>query len=140
MFFKKSKPAEAANPAPVTSEATPVAPSENVSLSEISHAKEKEIATVSPDSRSISSSDSKRKVETTGLDEAKALDRVDEEEEIVYPTGAKLAFITFALCLSVFLMALVCTATSGFGMRRQTDPELGQHHNCNSHTAHNRCI
>ena len=49
-------------------------------------------------------------METIALDEARVLDEMDEEEEIVYPTGAKLAFITFALCLSVFLMALVCTA------------------------------
>ncbi len=49
-------------------------------------------------------------MESTGLDEAKALDKMDGEEDIVYPTGAKLALITLALCLSVFLMALVCTA------------------------------
>ncbi len=122
MFFKKSKPAEAANPAPVTPEATPVAPSHTVSVAEISHAKEKEVGTFSPDSRSISSSDSKRKVETTGLDEAKALDRMDVEEEIVYPTGAKLAFITFALCLSVFLMALVCIALLGLGRDDRLTP------------------
>jgi hypothetical protein len=30
----------------------------------------------------------------------------DEEDDIVYPTGAKLALILFALCLSVFLVAL----------------------------------
>jgi hypothetical protein len=34
------------------------------------------------------------------------LDKVDDEEDIVYPTGAKLASITFALCISVFLLAL----------------------------------
>ena len=116
MFFKKSKAAEAETPAPVvTSEATPVAPSGNVSVPEISPVKEKDVGTCSPDSRSISSSDSKRKVETTGLDEAKALDRMHEEEEIVYPTGAKLVFITFALCLSVFLMALVRIAPLDLG-------------------------
>ncbi|ERF75088.1 hypothetical protein EPUS_04870 [Endocarpon pusillum Z07020] len=103
MLFKKSKPAEAADPSLAKSEATPVAPSENVSISELSQEKEKE---VSPDSRSLSSANSKRNMEPTGSDEAKALDEVDEEEEIIYPTGAKLAFITFALCLSVFLMAL----------------------------------
>lgn len=30
----------------------------------------------------------------------------DEEDDIVYPTGAKLTLILFALCLSVFLVAL----------------------------------
>jgi hypothetical protein len=99
MLFKKSKAAEAA---PAKSEATTVAPSENVSEKEVEQ--EKEVPTIPADTRSISSSSS-NKMETTGLEEAKALDKPDDE--IVYPTGAKLAFITFALCLSVFLMALV---------------------------------
>jgi hypothetical protein len=106
MFFKKSKPAEALDPAVPQTEVSTATPSENVSVSDIEQEKEKNITTAAPDSRSIRSSDSRRKTETTGLDEAKALDHL--EDEIVYPTGAKLAFITFALCISVFLMALVC--------------------------------
>jgi hypothetical protein len=109
MFFKKNKPTTQADPAAVKSENTTTVPSENVSVSDIIEAdKEKQIPTTGADSRSISSSESRRKVETTGLNEAKALDHLDAEEEIIYPTGAKLAFITFALCISVFLMALVC--------------------------------
>ena len=44
-------------------------------------------------------------VEETPVGEAKALDKLDDENE--YPSGAKLAIITASLCLSVFLMALV---------------------------------
>ena len=44
-------------------------------------------------------------VETTGLEEAEALDKLSEEPE--YPTGMKLAIITIALCFSVFLVAIV---------------------------------
>ena len=107
MFFKKNKPAEAPDLAVPTAEPTTAAvPSENVSVSDIEQEKERNVTTAAPESRSTHSSESKRKIETTGLDEAKALDHV--EDEIVYPTGAKLAFITFALSISVLLMALVC--------------------------------
>lgn len=111
MFFKKSKPADTAEGTVVKSEQSNVAPSESVSVSEI----EKELTTVDGAARSTSSSESKHKVETTGLEEVKALDRF--EDDTVYPTGAKLAFITFALSLSVFLMALVCVVLRHqFGM------------------------
>ncbi|KAL8713504.1 MAG: hypothetical protein Q9220_002366 [cf. Caloplaca sp. 1 TL-2023] len=45
-------------------------------------------------------------IEATPVQEAAALDRLPEEEEPEYPTGAKLTIITISLCLSVFLMAL----------------------------------
>lgn len=44
-------------------------------------------------------------VKTTPVEEAAALEKLNDE--IVYPSGAKLAIITTALCLSVFCMALV---------------------------------
>ena len=47
----------------------------------------------------------RKEVETTPLEEAEAVDKLDDENE--YPTGAKLTIITISLCLSVFLMALV---------------------------------
>ena len=50
----------------------------------------------------------KRVVEETPVEEAAALDKLSEEPE--YPTGAKLFVISVALCLSVFLMALVSTS------------------------------
>lgn len=42
------------------------------------------------------------------MEEAEALDKLSDEVE--YPTGSKLAIITLALCLSVFLVALVRTS------------------------------
>ncbi|KAL8720385.1 MAG: hypothetical protein Q9225_002737 [Loekoesia sp. 1 TL-2023] len=42
--------------------------------------------------------------ETTPVQEAEVLDKLSDEPE--YPSGAKLAIITLALCLSVLLMAL----------------------------------
>lgn len=44
-------------------------------------------------------------VDETAIQEAAALDRLSDEPE--YPKGVKLGIITAALCLSVFLMALV---------------------------------
>ena len=57
------------------------------------------------DSGSISSGPGEKIIETTPLEEAEALDKLSDEVE--YPTGSKLAVITLALCLSVFLVALV---------------------------------
>ncbi|KAL9603377.1 MAG: hypothetical protein Q9219_001239 [cf. Caloplaca sp. 3 TL-2023] len=47
---------------------------------------------------------SEKAIESTPVQEAEALDKMSEEAE--YPSGAKLAVITTALCLSVLLMAL----------------------------------
>ncbi|KAL9623094.1 MAG: hypothetical protein Q9160_002608 [Pyrenula sp. 1 TL-2023] len=55
--------------------------------------------------RSSESVRGERKLETTALEEAKELDR-PQDDDIEYPTGLKLAIITIALCLSVFLVAL----------------------------------
>lgn len=46
-------------------------------------------------------------VNETAIQEAAALDKLSDEIE--YPKGAKLGIISAALCLSVFLMALVST-------------------------------
>lgn len=45
-------------------------------------------------------------IETSPIKEAEALDKLDNDDEIEYPHGAKLHIITASLCLSVFLMAL----------------------------------
>ncbi|KAA6416126.1 MAG: MFS general substrate transporter [Lasallia pustulata] len=45
-----------------------------------------------------------KNVQTTPVEEAEALDKLSDEGE--YPSGSKLAIITLALCLSVFLVAL----------------------------------
>lgn len=63
-------------------------------------------ASRSPSLRNVDSYYGEKKVvETTPLDEAEALDKLDDEHQ--YPKGAKLGIITASLCLSVFLMALV---------------------------------
>lgn len=49
----------------------------------------------------------KRIVEVTPMEEAAALDKLSDELE--YPSGLKLVVIMIALCLSVFLVALVST-------------------------------
>jgi hypothetical protein len=103
MLFRKSKAAEGVDVPPVvTTENTNNAANENVSVSELGHEVEKEVPNTSPDSRSITSSSSQPKEQATASDPSNP----DLEEEIEYPTGAKLAFISFALSLSVFLMAL----------------------------------
>ena len=45
--------------------------------------------------------------ELTAMEEAKDLERPDEDPEVAYPSGLKLIVIFIALCLSVFLVALV---------------------------------
>ncbi|KAL9580252.1 MAG: hypothetical protein Q9212_004606 [Teloschistes hypoglaucus] len=58
-----------------------------------------------PDAKPDESQNQNEKVlEKTPVEEAAALDKLPEEPE--YPSGAKLAIITLALCLSVLLMAL----------------------------------
>lgn len=59
--------------------------------------------------RSSDSVRGERKLETTALEEAKELDR-PQDDDIEYPSGLKLGIITLALCLSVFLVALVCSS------------------------------
>ena len=65
---------------------------------------EKDIPNTSSRSPSVNAGE-KKVIEETPLEEAEALDKLDDENE--YPTGAKLGIITASLCLSVFLMALV---------------------------------
>lgn len=105
MLFRKSKPAEVtAVPPVVTPENTNnAAVIENVSVSDLAREKEeKEVPNASPDSRSIASSSSKPKEEATALEQPNP----DLEDEVEYPSGAKLIFISFALCISVLLVAL----------------------------------
>ena len=74
---------------------------------------EKDVRTSSSRSPSVRSTASHTQketaVETTAVGEAEALEKLNEEQE--YPHGAKLNIITASLCLSVFLMALVCYQT-----------------------------
>jgi len=64
--------------------------------------------TVSKEAR-VSTDSGLRKVHSTTKDVQDELTRVmTSGEGVEYPTGVKLSLITLALCLSVFLMALVC--------------------------------
>ena len=65
---------------------------------------EKDVPNTASRSPSVDAGENKV-VEQTPLEEAEALDKLDDENE--YPSGAKLTIITVSLCLSVFLMALV---------------------------------
>ena len=97
----------------VKSEATTVVPSQNVSITDLSTiAKgEKEAEPRAMDAQSRSSPEpaepAKKVEESTTVKEAKALDEPEVDSEVEYPHGLKLAIITLALCLSVFLVALV---------------------------------
>jgi hypothetical protein len=102
----------------IKSEATTAVPSQNVSTADLprNNMEEKETQPVvmeeaqsSPSAEAAEAAEATEKTEkSTAVEEAKALDKPDEEEaEIEYPHGLKLAIITLALCLSVFLVALV---------------------------------
>ncbi|KAI4089188.1 MAG: hypothetical protein LQ344_005568 [Seirophora lacunosa] len=84
-----------------------VAPPSDSSISNFEKPEQRS-ATATPSSRHAapnSTEDQAEKViETTAVAEAAVLDKLSEEPE--YPSGAKLAIITIALCLSVLLMAL----------------------------------
>jgi len=52
-------------------------------------------------------------------------------EGVEYPTGVKLGLISLALCLSVFLMALVRTAFFNSASCHILTSKLGQYYHCN---------
>ena len=58
-------------------------------------------------------------VETTPVEEAAAIDKLDDDDEANYPHGIKLGIIVASLCLSIFLMALDNTiiATGQYNFR-----------------------
>lgn len=71
------------------------------------------LASSSGSVRSDSHGNGEKVVETTALEEIAAVDKLSDDEH-EYPTGGKLAVITAALCLSVFLMALVSASPITF--------------------------
>jgi hypothetical protein len=126
MTFLNHKSSATSDPAMVKSEATTVVPSQNVSTSDLpTHPKEeKESEPVVAEAESTSSAElpnptetaetAEKTEETTVVEEAKAPDKPDADSEVEYPHGPKLAIITVALCLSVFLVALVSTVHGPF--------------------------
>ena len=102
----------------VKSEATTAVPSQNVSTADLegSIKEEKDAQPVvvakedgaQPRTSAEPAKATEKIEESTAVVEAKTLDA--EEAEIEYPHGLKLAVITLALCLSVFLVALVSSS------------------------------
>ena len=119
MTFLTQESSSASDPAMVKSEATTAVPSQNVSTADLggSIKEEKDAQPVvvaakedgTQPRKSAEPAKATEKIEeSTAVEEAKALDT--EEAEIEYPHGLKLAVITLALCLSVFLVALVSSS------------------------------
>ena len=120
------------------SEATTAVPSQNVSNTDLAAGEKEEVHTqpVVAEAQSGNTSDEEQEKETqpvvreahssassdppmkteefTAIEEAEALDKMHatEEEKMEYPRGPKLAVISLALCLSVFLVALVSIGMS----------------------------
>jgi hypothetical protein len=115
MTFLNPKSSSTSDPAMVKSEATTAVPSQNVSDSDLPTTiqDEKDTQPVVMEAQSRSSpepSEPKHKIEeSTAIEKAQALDEPEEDPEAEYPHGLKLVIITIALCLSVFLVALVST-------------------------------
>ena len=110
------KSSSTSDPAMVKSETTTAVPSQNVSTADLptTEKEEKDTEPVVTEALSESSADpadpAEKMEELTAVEEAKALDKPEVDPEIEYPHGLKLVIITIALCLSVFLVALVSTS------------------------------
>lgn len=109
MFFKKNKTPPAIHTPESKAGDSSVVASENISMSDRDLEKELQPPTAIVNSPSASPSGSRSsKFDTTDVAQSNVPANMEDEGAIVYPTGPKLAFITFALCISVFLVALVC--------------------------------
>lgn len=119
-LFDKKSASDGADPAEhVTSEATTVVPSQNVSNTELNKEVPLEL-TVAEKSDTSSQKDMDMEKQQTVPGSASSTGDVEiqngkahddgvlpsGDDEAVYPSGLKLALITLALCLSVFLVAL----------------------------------
>jgi hypothetical protein len=103
----------------VKSEATTAVPSQNVSTADLEGSIKEEndaqpvVVEEEDEAQPRTSAEPAKATEkiekSTAVEEAKALD-TPEEAEIEYPHGLKLTVITLALCLSVFLVALVSSS------------------------------
>ncbi len=83
----------------------------------------------------VSTDSGLRKVRSTTKDVEEELTRVmTSGEGVEYPTGVKLSLITLALCLSVFLMALVCVAHVSSQIHVLTLLVIGQHDHRHGYT------
>jgi hypothetical protein len=77
----------------------------------------------------VSTDSGLRRVHSTTKDVQDEITRVmTSGEGVEYPTGVKLGLISLALCLSVFLIALVCVAHVSLQIHVLILLALGQHH------------
>ena len=77
----------------------------------------------------VSTDSGLRRVHSTTKDVQDEITRVmTSGEGVEYPTGVKLGLISLALCLSVFLIALVCVARISLQIHVLILLVLGQHH------------
>lgn len=121
MGFLTNKPASAGSEtANVRSEATTVVPSQNVSNTDLAKHPQLEALTAETDPHAQTQEPQEKVIidatlpsrESSELEiqnQEKHADGVvpsPHDDEAVYPSGVKLALITLALCLSVFLVAL----------------------------------
>lgn len=141
MKFLRAKQSSTVDKGMLKSEATTAVPSENVSKDDLAVGegeKNDMQATVDAQTHPRTSLDPPMKTEElTAIEEAKALERPDEteEEELEYPKGLKLFVISIALCLSVFLVALVSMVGSWLQHCRLT-MLAGQYNNRHSNPSH----
>lgn len=117
MTFLTHKSSSTSDRVIVKSEATTVVPSQNVSAADLPGNNKEEKDTqpvVMEEAQSRTSGEpaeeTEKKEESTAVEEVKTLETAEQEPEIEYPHGLKLAIITLALCLSVFLVALVSSS------------------------------
>jgi len=135
----------------VKSGATTAVPSRNVSTTDLpTHPKEeKDSQPEVAEAESTSSAEpaepaelarpAEKTEETTAVEEAKALDKPEAESEVEYPHGPKLVIITVALCLSVFLVALVSSVHGPLcSCNANTSP--GQYYHRDCHSSHYRSL
>ena len=103
------KTSDSTSAASTNKEDAPVATTDTASLSsnkkEPENENEKSVPVASTDTASLSSKENQPENEKSVLEDV-VEDTVRDEDQIVYPSGAKLAVITLALCMAVFLVAL----------------------------------
>jgi len=122
LFSRKS--AATAPTAAAKSEASTAVPSETPSHADLEKETEKDTAKdTGKETFPVAPHGPEKIQDVSAVQEADALDQAagdekDHVDENEYPSGAKLAIIVFALCISVFLVALVSRVCIGHKLAR----------------------
>jgi hypothetical protein len=97
--------------------------------------------TVSNANARVSTDSGMRKVHSTTKEAQDELTRVmTSGEGVEYPTGVKLSLISLALCLSVFLMALVRAVLLFSQIHVQILMVIGQYYYCHGYSQDHRSV